>query len=388
VSYGKEKPVCPKHDESFWQQRGSVRNNHISGFRRFLFVRHLTRVLIFWVASAAFLDAQTSIPNEEESWTAHNENLTTHNNPYRTIESHVKSGNLAVDSKTVEVRGPDGNYEFYFRVETETIQENPTFTRSITRTYNPGLDRNEHLTQITEVDARHSGDVSRVEKTISNAGYDGKFQVKEREAAVITKSLDAQRTQTTVYVPGITGEFVASMQINEEQRQTTNGNLDTRKETSLRDIKGGWQLYEVREQTVKRDDQNRTTDDRLFRRDYVGNISPVSEVVTTETNATGQITSSSQTYSVDIPGSVRDRSLHPLQSSKTVRTIQPDRIVTETQVVRPDPGEKDLNTVFNTTDIVVQGSSGREETLTITARYPDGYPSVVSVERRKSEGQH
>jgi hypothetical protein len=365
-----------------------VRNNHISGFRRFLFVSHLTRVLIFWVASAAFLDAQTSIPNAEESWTAHNENLTTHNNPYRTIESHVTSGNRAVDSKTVEVRGPDGNYEFYFRVETETIQENPTFTRSITRTYNPGLDRNEHLTQITEVDARHSGDVSRVEKTISNAGYDGKFQVKEREATVITNSLDAQRTQTTVYLPGITGEFVASMQINEEQRQTTNGNLDTRKETSVRDIKGGWQLYEAREQTVKRHDQNRTTDDRLFRRDYVGNISPVSEVLTTETNATGQITSSSQTYSVDIPGSVRDRSLHPLQSSKAVRTIQPDRIVTETQVVRPDPGEKDLNTVFNTTDIVVQGSSGREETLTITARYPDGYPSVVSVERRKSEGQH
>jgi hypothetical protein len=178
------------------------------------------------------------------------------------------------------------------------------------------------------------------------------------------------------------------MQINEEQRQTTNGDLERRKETSLRDIRGGWQLYEVREETVKGDDQNRTTDDRLFRRDYVGNVSPVSEVVTTEANANGQFTSSSQTYSVDIPGSARDRSLRPLQSSKTVRTIEPDRIVTQTQVVRPDPGEKDLNTVFNTTDIVVQGSSGREETITITARYPDGYPSVVSVETRKSEGQH
>ena len=155
------------------------------------------------------------------------------------------------------------------------------------------------MTQITEVDARDSAGASRVEKTISNAGYDGKFQVKEREATVITKSSDAQRIQTTIYLPSITGEFVPSMQINEKQRQTTNGNLETRKETSLPDIKGGWQLYEVREQTVKGDDQNRTTDDRLFRRDYVGNISPVFEVVTTEASANGQFTSSSQTYSVD-----------------------------------------------------------------------------------------
>jgi hypothetical protein len=141
--------------------------------------------LIFWVTSAAFLDAQTPLPNADESWTANSENLTTHNNPYRTTESHVKSGNRTVDNKTVEVRGPDGKYEFYFRVETETIQENPTFTRSIIRTYIPALDRNEHLTQITEVDAHDSDNVSRF-KTISNAGYDGKFQVKEREAAVIT----------------------------------------------------------------------------------------------------------------------------------------------------------------------------------------------------------
>jgi hypothetical protein len=28
------------------------------------------------------------------------------------------------------------------------------------------------------------------------------------------------------------------------------------------------------------------------------------------------------------------------------------------------------------------------KTITVTARYADGYPSVVSVERRKSEGQH
>jgi hypothetical protein len=57
--------------------------------------------------------------------------------------------------------------------------------------------------------------------------------------------------------------------------------------------------------------------------------------------------------------------------------------VTQTQVIRSDAEEMGMNNVFTTTDIKTQGSSGPEETITVTARYPDGYPSVVSVERRK-----
>jgi hypothetical protein len=344
-------------------------------------------VLIVCVGSTAFADAQISPHNTDESWTTSSENLTDQSNPYRTIESHIKSGNRTVDNKTIEVRGPDGQFELYFRLETETIQESPTVTRSITRTYNPGGDRNEHLTQITEVEARDSGDVSRVEKTMSNADLDGKFEVKERESTVITKGSDGQRTQTTVYLPNTTGEFVPSMQVNEQQKRSPNGTTETKKETLFPELSGRWQTYEVHEQTV-RGDQNRTTDDRLFRRDYGGNISPVSEVVSTVTNANGQSTSTSQTYSVDIPGSARDGSLHPSQSSTTVRTTEPGRIETQTQVIRPDAEEKGMNSVFTTTDIKTQGSSGTEETITVIARYPDGYPSLVSVERRKSEGQH
>jgi len=345
-------------------------------------------VLVVCLASTAFGDAQISSHNTDESWTTSSENLTDQSNPYRTIESHTKSGNRTVDNKTVEVRGPNGQYELYFRVETETIEESPTSTRSITRTYNPGGDRNEHLTQITQVEAHDSGDVSRVEKTMSSADLDGKFQVKERETTVITKGSDGQRTQTTIFLPNTTGEFVPSMQVNEQQKQSSNGTIKTKKETLFPELSGRWQTYEVHEQTVRGDDQNRTTDDRLFRRDYVGNISAVSEVVTAETNANGRFTSSSQTYSIDIPGSARDGSLHPSQSSKTVRTTEPGGIVTETQVVRPDAEEKGLNSVFITRDIKVEESSATEETITVTARYPDGYPSVVSVERRKSEGQH
>jgi hypothetical protein len=100
------------------------------------------------------------------------QNLTANANPYRTTESHLKCGNRTLDKKTVEVRGPDGTYEFYYRIEVATVQESPGLTRSITRTYNPGGDRAEHLTQIIEVETRASYNGSRTVKTISNANLD------------------------------------------------------------------------------------------------------------------------------------------------------------------------------------------------------------------------
>src|ERR1700751_5442374 len=40
-------------------------------------------------------------------------------------ESHLKCGNRTLDEKTVEVRGPDGTYEFYYRTEIATVQDSP-----------------------------------------------------------------------------------------------------------------------------------------------------------------------------------------------------------------------------------------------------------------------
>jgi hypothetical protein len=163
-------------------------------FRNRLFVNQLAGVLIIWLATSMTSRAQASDASDE-SWRFTNQNSTANANPYRTTESHVKSGNRTLDKKTVEVRGPDGTYQLYYRTEIETIQESPSLRRSITRTYNPGLDRSEHLTQITEVETRGSDDASRTVKTISNADLDGKFEVKEREISVTEKSADSQKTQ-------------------------------------------------------------------------------------------------------------------------------------------------------------------------------------------------
>jgi len=370
------------------QGRGTrvARTRGMSNSRIRLLLHKVAGLGVIWLATSILSFAQTC--ESDGSWISTSQNVTANANPYRTTESHLKCGNRILEKKTVEVPGPDGTYQFYYRTEIETVQESPTLTRSTTRTYNPGGDRAEHLTQLIEVETRASDAGSKSVKTVSNANLDGKFEVKQCEISVTKKSSDLQKTQTTIYLPSTASEFAPSMQINEQQRRSADGMIETKKETLFPDFQGGWQTYEVREQTVRGVSDERITDERLSRRDFRGNVSPVSEFITKDTNVDGRASSTTQTYSVDLPGSARDSTLHPLESSVMVQRTEVGRIATAAEIVQPDTVEKGSNTVVKTTDIVVKGSSGSEETITVTAHYPDGYPSVVSVETRKTEGHH
>ena len=342
-------------------------------------------VLIVCLASATFAGAQVPSPAPDESWNATSQTAVSNVNPFRTAESHVKSGNRTVDKKTVEVLGPDGRYQPYYEVETETIQESPTVTRSIARTYAPDSDGHVKLTQITETETQTSDGVTRTVQTMSNNSYEERFHVAERKIIETTKGSESQKTQTTVYQPSINGDLAPTLKINEQQKQDPNGNIETEKETLLPDGSGVWQVHEVHDQTVTGDAGNRTTDERTSQRDSEGNVSSVSRVITKDTNVNGQLTSSTENYSVDVPGYTRDRNLHPVQKATTVRTAEPNRVVTEQHVRSPGSGWKDVDTIVTTKDVLTTGSSGTDETITVTARYPGGYPAVVAIETRKSD---
>jgi hypothetical protein len=340
--------------------------------------------LVMGAGVTLFVEGQAGAPTGQ-SWTANTQSDLSYGNPSRATESHIKSGNRTVDKKTVEVLGPDGQYQPYFVVETEQIQESPTLTRSITRTYNPGPNGDDQLTQATESETQNSTDGSaRTVQTTSKPDSDGNLEVVGREITATTKGTASQDSHTTVYLPDVNGDLAPSMQINEQQRNVGASNMVVKKETLLPDANGAWQPYEVREQTVKGDAQNRTSDDRVSRRDFEGNVSPVSGMITTEKNANGERTSASQTYSVDFPGSTRNQTLRPLQSSSTVRKTELNRTVTEQQIVQPNPGEPEIN-FFHTTNIIVRENSGTEEIIKVTAQYPDGSPSVVLLETRTTE---
>ena len=96
-------------------------------------------------ALVVFALGQTGQNGAFQSWTATTQTTAPNTNPTRTTESHTKSGNRTLDKKNVEVLNADGVYEPYYDVETETVQENVSTTRSIARTYNPGVSGTKQL---------------------------------------------------------------------------------------------------------------------------------------------------------------------------------------------------------------------------------------------------
>ena len=79
-------------------------------------------VLIVLALASATIDvaAQSPPTRDDQSWTATSEASSANSNPSRTTESYTKSGNRTVHKKTVEVLGPDGEYQPYIETETET----------------------------------------------------------------------------------------------------------------------------------------------------------------------------------------------------------------------------------------------------------------------------
>ena len=344
-------------------------------------------LLVLGLAGATLsLAAQSQPAKDDKSWTATSETSTAYANPSRTTEHYTKSGNRTLDKKTVEVLGPDGEYQPYIETEIETIKESPTATRSITRTYNPNSSGDEQLTEVTESETRNSADgTARTVETTSKPDPDGHFEVVARQITATTKDATSQNSQTTIYLPDINGGLGPSMQVNEKEEHSAGGETYVKKTTLLPDANGNWQVYESQETTIGGNAQNRTSEDRLSQRDFEGNISPVSQVITHETNSDGRVITASETYSVDVAGWARD-GFRLLQRSTSVRTVEPGQTVTEQRIEQPGPGDPEmgLGTVIEKTDTVVNRSSGTVETIIVTARYPDGNPSVVSVETRNS----
>jgi len=341
-------------------------------------------------ALVVFALGQTGQSGAVQSWTASTQTTAPNTNPTRTTESHTKSGNLTLDKKSVEVLSADGVYQPYYDVETETVQENVSTTRSIARTYNAGVNGTKELAQVTEEEAQNSanGNASSV-RTTSNPDSNGNLQVVQREVTEAKmKDPESRDTQTTVYLIDISGQLAPRMRIDEQQKRGINGELKLVKTTSLRDANGGWQAYEVSERTIKEDDRNRSTEERISRRDFEGNISPVSKVVSHDAQVNGQATTTTESFSIDVPGSARDGKLHLVERGTTVQKNDPGRTTTEQQIEQPDPGDLQAGLVVSTktSNVVVSDVQGTDETNTISVLNPDNANfSVVSVETKKTD---
>jgi hypothetical protein len=355
-----------------------------------LFVKPLL-VVVLGVGPSVVARAQDSPSNKgDESWTTTAESKVDNLNPVRTMESHTKSGNRSVDKQRVEVLGPDGHYQPNSDTETETTHENDSTTRTVVRTYTWDGNGRRQLSQITEEDARTtaSGD-KQVTRTTSNSDVNGNFQVVQREVADATKSSpETQETKTTLYGADGNGGFTQLRQTHELEKTNADHSVEVKKTMLIPDGNGNWQVGEVKEQTIKEDGKNRTTEERISRPDVNGKLSELSRTVGQETEtAAGEKSRTVDTYSSQLPGSAGNGTL---QLNRRVTTIQKKDATgekTEQQVEEPNLGTPSdaLQARAKTKYVVQYAAAGTQQTKTTQVRDSAGNFSVVSVETQKSD---
>ena len=347
--------------------------------------------MIFCVSVAVCAQAQDAQPNNASpSSTATTQTSLANTSPSRTTESHVKSGNQTVDRQIVEGLGPNGQYQHIGETEKETIQVNATTTRTVVRTYGWDVNGQRNLEQVTEVEARSSasGDVHLI-RTTSNSDGNGNLQVVQREVADTRKpSPDGQETKTTTYFPNGNGDWTPSLQTQELQKRTADHRIEAKKTLLQPDSSGNWQVAEVKESTIEEDNKNRTSKEHISRPDSDGGLSEVSRSVEKETeSASGEKSTTVETYFTNAPGVAADGSLHLNWQVTTVQKTDAAGKTTEQQGKQPDPNDPngDPQVIAKAKYTVRYAATGTQETKTIQERDTNGAFHVVSVEARKSE---
>ena len=311
--------------------------------------------------------------------------------PTRIIESHSQNGNQTLDKRSVQIRNSDGHFEPYQEIEKETLQVDATTVRTTIQTFGRDVNGGRTLVQVTE-EERHSlpsGD-SHLVRITSDPDVNGRLQPVQREV-VETKRVgrDTEETNTAVMLPSPNGGLAPAFKTHEVRKEGANQTMESEKTTLLPDVNGNWQVSEIRTDVTRREANHRIREERISRLDAEGKLGEVSRVVSEESDsAAGDKRNVVKTYSVDVPGTTRDGSLHLVERATTAqRTSTSGERVTEQTAEQINPGNPGagLRVSILVDDALISGPLGEQSTLTIRARDSNENLGVVDVDTTKSD---
>jgi hypothetical protein len=362
--------------------------------------RHLSQILLRAISGCIFVGlplwAQTPDHQTEDgnkSWTSTTESQSDNVNPTRTTASHSQSGNRKVDKESVQRRGLDGNFEPYQDVEKESVQVNAETVRTVTRTFG-WANGTRTLLQVVEEEKRGlPGDESKVVRATSSPDVNGNLQLVQREIEETKKTGNStEETKTTVMRPDVNGGLAPAMQVQERRTRGPNDTVESQKTTMLPDGSGNWQVSEKRQTTTRQESKSSSSEERVSRIDSDGKLHEVSRSVSKASEgASGEKRNTVESYSVDVPGSSRDGSLHLVERATTTqRTTSTGEQITEQQVEQSQPGDPSagLRITTRTSDTVRPKDSGSQATRTVQVRDVNGSLGVVFVDTTKSDNVH
>ena len=333
-------------------------------------------------------DSQTA-GESNKSWTVTSDLKGNNVNPTRVIESHSQNGNRTLDTKSV-LREVAGHFEPYQDIENETLQLDATTIRTTTRSYSRDFDGRRQLLQVTEEEKRTlPGGDSNVISITSNPDVNGRLQPIQRDIVETRRiGVDVEETKTTVMLLTTNG-LAPVLKTDEVRRRIGNDTVESTKTTLLPDGDGRWQVNEVRKATIRQEGTSHTSEERVSRLDSEGKLGEVSRVVNKESESiSGEKRSTAETYSIDVPGTTRDGSLHLIErKTSTERSSSTGERATEQKVEQINPGDPDagLGVSVMVDGRMVPGPSGEQSMVTIRARDSNGRFGIVSVDTTKAD---
>jgi len=330
-----------------------------------------------------------------KSWTAttdlKSDDLGPQRVPVRIIESHSQNGNRTMDKRSVEIRGTDGHLEPYQDIEREVLTVDASTVRTTMRTFARDADGRKTLVQVTE-EEKHilPGDDSNIVRVTYNPDVNRRLQPVQREI-VETKKIgkDLEEANTTVMLPSANGGLAPAFKTHELRKRAANDTVETEKTIWLPDANGSWQLSEIRQNITKQEAKDRSIEERVSRPDAEGKLGQISRVVSQETESTSREKRSVvETYSIDVPGTTRDGSLHLVErKTSTESSSSTGERATEQKVEQINPGDPGSGPRLS---VLVDGKivpepSGEESTVTIRASDSNGNIGIVSVDTTKAD---
>jgi hypothetical protein len=357
----------------------------------------LVVIVAYSLCSKAFAQTPDSRTAEEppNSWTAttdlKSDDLLPERIPVRIIKSHSGNGNRTLDKRSVEIRGTDGHFEPYQDIERETLTVDAFTVKTTMRTFARDVNGRKALVQVTE-EEKHilPGDDSNIVRVTYNPDVNGRLQPVQREA-VETKKIgkDLEETNTTVMLPSANGGLAPAFKTHELRKRAANDTVETEKTTWLPDVNGKWQLSEIRQNTATQEAGDRKIEERVFRPDAEGKLGQISSVLSQESGSTsGEKRSVVETYSIDVPGTTQDGSLHLVErKTSTESSSSTDEQATQQKVEQINPGDPgaDLRVSVLVDGRMVPGPLGEQSTVTIRARDSNSSFGIVSVDTTKTD---
>jgi hypothetical protein len=347
----------------------------------------------YCLCPSAFAQISDSRTAEEptKSWTATTDlkdDLIPERIPVRTIESHSENGNRTLDTRSVAIRGTDGHFEHYQEIERETLTVDASTAKTTMRTFARDVNRMKSLVQVTE-EEKHilAGDDSNIVRVTYNSDVNGRLQPVQREI-VETKNIskDLEETNTTVMLSSVNGGLVPAFKTHELRKRAANGMVETEKTTWLLDVNGKWQLSEIRQNNATQGAKGRSIEERVSRPDAEGKLGQISRVVSQETESEKR--SVVETYSIDVPGTARDGSLHLVErKTSTEGSSSTGERATEQKVEQINPGDpgSGLRVSVLVDGKIIPEPSGEQSTVIIRARDSNGNFGIVSVDTTKAD---